>query len=804
MKIPLSWLQDFVDLSDLSIQDLSDKLTFSGIEVEGIETSAPALDEHFVVAQIRACLPHPDSDHLHVCTVFDGQQEWQVVCGAPNARTGLTTAFAKVGAVIPDGGFKIKKAKLRGVESFGMLCSKRELKVDGDHEGIWELDDSLHPGTLLQTILPKGETVFDLEITWNRPDCLSVRGIAREFAALLGRPLRQPEIDFPEGEVPVETLAAVRVEATDLCPRYTARIITGFNHRAPTPPWMQARLEQAGMRSLGLAVDVTNYVMLECGQPLHAFDYTTLADHTIVIRRAADGEQIKTLDGVGRKLDASMLLIADANRPVAVAGVMGGEETEITSETGAILIESALFDAPSIKRTATALGLASEASRRYERGVDPDLADWASRRAVHLLQKYGGGTVAKGLIDVDNRDTTPVQITLPFSRVDEVIGIAIPHEKVLGILSSLGLVLANQSPTEATFTIPSWRLDLTRPADLIEEVARINGLDAIPDRLPSIPVVSTLSDKSFKAKRFLRNVLIGSGLTEAMHYSFLSEQELDAFDPRDCQMRLVLPNPVSSEYGVMRPSLLPQMIGSLGRNASRQIECCGLFETGRVFGACKGHTFEEERLAIGLIGPFGRSALDRRRPVSNDEGLLWIKGILDRLAVATHAPALTYKNIDHPAMEPGFAAEVFLGKQRLGLIGAVSAVIRHKFRLTSVMVLAEIKPAALLSTLDAVKPIVAPPLFPAVKRDLALVAPDTVPHAAILDAIRRKAPKELTRIELFDIFLPKEMKKGFRSLAYSLYFQAPDRTLKDEEVRAAVSTIVATVKDVLGIEVREN
>ena len=384
MKIPVSWLNEYVDVSDLSPKALSDKLTFSGVEVEGIETSGPALDEHFVVGEVLTCEPHPDSDHMHVCTVSVGNGETLgIVCGAPNCRAGIKVAVAKIGATIPDGGFKIKAAKLRGIPSNGMLCSGKELTLSDDHSGIMELDAAAVPGTPLADVLPKGETVFDLEITWNRSDCLSVIGIAREFAALLGRPLRKPDVSFEENGPDVNTLAKVVVETPD-CPRYTARVLTGVKD-GPSPDWMAKRLEQCGVRSLGLIVDVTNYVMLECGQPLHAFNHTRLANSTIIVRQARDGEKIKTLDGVDRALDPTMCVIADANAPVAVAGVMGGAESEIENATDTVLVESALFQAPSIKRTATALGLHSESSHRFERSVDPDVADWASRRAVSLL-----------------------------------------------------------------------------------------------------------------------------------------------------------------------------------------------------------------------------------------------------------------------------------------------------------------------------------------------------------------------------------------------------------------------------------
>lgn len=804
MKVPLNWLREYVDLSDQSVEDVAALLTFSGVEVEGIETSGAVLNELFVVGEIIACDAHPSSDHLHVCKVSDGKEEFQVVCGAPNARQGLKAPFAKVGAVVPNGGFAIKKAKLRGVESFGMLCSTSELCVPGgDHDGIWEIDAAVETGTPVSALVPEAEVIFDLEITWNRPDCLSIIGIARELAALLRRPLLLPAVDFEENGNHVDTLAAVKVEAPELCPRYTARVATGLNREAASPEWMVRRLEQCGMRSLGLAVDVTNYVMLECGQPLHAFDHTRLADSTIIVRRAKENEKIVTLDGVERKLDPSMLVIADAAKPSAIAGIMGGAESEIESDTGIVLLESALFTAPSTKYTATRLGLASESSRRFERGVDPDLADWASRRAISLLASLGGCTVCKGMIDVDNRDTTPCRIALSYRRVSDITGIAVSPDTVKDILTSLGLTIFEDSDTGAIFEIPSWRIDLTREADLIEEVVRMNGLDKIPDRLPTLAAVSTLDDSPFRAKTACRHTLLSLGFTEAMHYSFLSAQELEAFDPRP-ENRLALPNPVSAEYAVMRDSLLPQLAASLGRNASRQVEQCALFEIGRVFAVNeKGRPCEEERISLGMMGPFGRSPVNRRAPVSNEEALLWLKGAIEAFAERLHAGRLTFSLTEHPAMESGFAVEIMIGRNRIGVMGAVSAEKRHQWRLTSPMVLAELSLSALTTGLDRVPRVKPVPQYPAIRRDIAFIAPAALSHERIVQTIRKKAPAELTAITLFDIFTSKTIGSGKRSLGYTLEFRSAERTLTDDEINAAFTAIIQALKEELGVDVRE-
>lgn len=802
MKVPVSWLSEYVDVSDLSVKELADKLTFSGVEVEGIDEVGAVLDDLFVVGEVLTCEAHPNSDHLHVCKVTDGAQELQIVCGAPNCRAGLKVPLAKIGAVVPGGGFAIKQAKLRGVASFGMLCSQRELKLSEEHAGLMVLDPSLKPGTTMRDVLPPPETVLDLEITWNRPDCLSIIGIAREFAAVLRRPLRLPSVVFPECGEPVEGYVKVVLEDAVKCPRYTARVMTGVRDGA-SPEWLRRRLELCGVRPISLTVDVTNYVMLEYGQPLHAFDYRKLASRTIIVRCARPGETLTTLDGVARVLDESMLVIADALAPSAVAGIMGGAGSEITSGTEHVLLESALFDPASTKFTATKLGLSSESSRRFERGVDPDLADLASRRAVALLVEYGQAVVAKGVIDVDRRGFKHGEVSLRFQRARAVIGVSLPPDEMVEILTWLGLAVVKRDAESATFRIPSFRLDLALEADLIEEIARIHGLEAIPDRIPDLTSVSALDDRPFYLRARCRQVLLGLGFSEAMHYSFLSAQELNGFDRREEGRRAVLPNPVSADYGVLRDSLLPQLVGSLGRNASRQVESAGLFEMGRVFSLdADGEPCEDERVSLGLIGPFGRSAVDRRRAVSNEEALLWLKGAVETLAQALHAGVPTFARCEHPAMEAGWAVEIGINGETVGRMGLVSTALRHHWRMTAPMPVAELRLAPLLKagTQAAVKPV---PQFPAVRRDIAFVADSSVRHCDAVAAIRKAAPAELTGIDLFDIFQSKEIGKGKRSLGYALAFRSPDRTLTDQEVNEAFAKIIQSLKSELNVEVRE-
>lgn len=802
MKVPLSWLKEYVDLGDLTVRALSDMLTFSGVEVESVTTKGHDY-AGFVVGEVRSCETHPNADRLRLCRVFDGTKEWAIVCGAPNVAVGQKVCLAQIGAVLPDG-TKLKKAKIRGVESFGMLCAADELGLSSDHAGLLVLDSAQPAGRPLAEVLPPPETVFDLEITWNRPDCLSIIGIAREFAALLRRPVRLPDVTFVENGLPVEQLACVRVEEAVNCQRYTARVLTGIKD-GPAPAWLARRLELCGVRPISLIVDVTNYVMLECGQPLHAFDYTKLTEHTIVVRQATSGEALTTLDGVARTLDDEALVIADPGKAVAVAGVMGGAGSEIASgATDTVLLESALFAPSSIKRTATRLALRTESSHRYERGVDLDLADWASRRATALLVQHGGATAARGVLDVDHRPAGVREVEMRFRRAREIIGVSLPVAEMVAILTALGFGVVHQSDAGAIFSVPSWRMDIELEADLIEEVARVYGLAAIPDMPPQTVTIPDADDALVRAHGLCRRTLLGFGFTEAMHYSFLAAAELDGFDRRQAvAWRVVLPNPVSADYAVLRNTLLPQLTAALGRNASRQVDTPALFEMGRVFYRDGRATpCEETRLAIGFCGPLGRAPLDRRRAVTNEEAALWLKGAIVSLAATLHAGKIELRPSEHPAMEAGWATEILLDGEMIGQLGLISAALRHHWRLTTPMAVAELRVEPLLTNVGRLPALQALPAFPAVRRDVAFVAPRTIRHADVLATVHGAAPAELTRVELFDIFQGKEIGLERRSMAYALEFQSPDRTLTDDEVNTAFSKIIAALQRELHVEVR--
>ncbi|MGI5869498.1 MAG: phenylalanine--tRNA ligase subunit beta [Kiritimatiellia bacterium] len=801
MKLPVSWLSDYIDIADLSVQELAERITFAGIEIEGIEQVGPCFD-NIVAGEVRACAPHPDSDHLHVARVFDGDAETQVVCGAPNCRAGIVVPFARIGAVMADG-TAIKKGKLRGVESFGMLCSGRELGLSGDHEGILEMDPATKPGTPLAEIYGEAETVFDVEITWNRPDCLSIIGIAREFAAILGRPLKMPAIDFPVSGRKAADLCSVTVHNPAQCPHYLARVLTHVE-RLPSPDWMRRRLELCGMRSIDVVVDVSNYVMLECGQPLHTFDYDQVADHAIHVRNATDGEKIKTLDDVERALDADTLLIADTAGPLAIAGVMGGEGSEIRPETRAVLLESASFAAPSVKRTATALGMRTESSHRFERGVDPFLTDWASRRACALLVRHANGVVAEGVVEADARPKEKTRVTLRFRRACEVIGLDIPADRQVAILASLGFALESSTDATATFAVPTCRVDVDCEADLIEEVARMSGLDALPDVLPATTIVPDADDSPARAASACRHTLVALGFSEIMNYSFTAPATLDALTPSAAGRRVVLPNPVSADNSVLRDSLVPQMVETMGGNNAHGNATAALFEMGRVFFKdAKGAIAEEDRVCVGVMGFAGRSGLDSARAVEPSESALWLKGALEALLARLHAPQMRLEPVAAEGFEPGFAARIIIAGREAGVIGLVAGALRRHWRIASPLVVAEIRRDAILGNVFKVVAARDVPAFPATTRDIALVAGDGVTHEQILKTIRKAAPPELEDVRLFDIFKGRSLGAGKTSLAYSLTYRAAGRTLTDEEANAFHNKIKDALKAALALEIRE-
>lgn len=799
MKCPLSWLKELVPFED-TVEGLADQLTFSGVEVEGIETIGSDFT-NMVVGEIRVVSRHPNADRLTCCTVFDGTEEYPVVCGAPNVREGMKSAFARTGAVLP-GGFKLKKAKIRGEVSKGMLCAEDELGLSEEHEGIVELADHWPAGTPLSEVYGPPETVLDLEITPNRPDCLSMLGLAREVAALYGSSVRRPETTLKEeGDEEVSTHIEVSLDDPVGCPRYTARIIRGIR-QAPSPDWMQQRLTHCGIRPINNVVDITNYVMLECGQPLHAFDLHLLEHARIVVRRPAEAETLSTLDGIERPLTPDTLLIADGERPVALAGVMGGAGSEIRDETTEVLLESACFDPDDIRRTSRRLGLSTDSSYRFERGVDIEAVEMSSRRAAALLEQLAGGRVSRGVVDAYPAPRTARTVCCRWNKLNRLLGYTITPERALELFQGLDLELEQQDEDGCTLRIPSFRDDLQREVDLVEEIARMNGLDQIPSPAPTGRIVPEADDSEVRAFHTLQRRLVGLGLRQTMNYSLVTGEQLAPFDGLLPENRIALPNPISAEQAVLRTSLLPQMLESLGRNRSRQIQTAALFETGRMYRVEQGERREQEVLSVGLMGPVNRSPFDLRTELNDEEMFLTAKGLLEQLFVAQGVDDVHFEPADLCWCEPGTGAHIRIDQETAGEIGLVNEALRHSWRLSEPVPMAQVATDVLLKNSHVTPAYQLIPAYPPVARDVALVVPTGVHHAEILAAIRTAAPKELEKVEIFDRFTNESIGADKKSLAYSLSYRASDRSLTDEEANAFHERVKKALVEELGAELR--
>ena len=801
MKVPVSWLREYVKW-DAPLEEVVDGLTFAGIEVEAVETVGGGLDG-VVVGEVARVEPHPGADRLRLCTVRTGAGEIRVVCGAPNVEVGGKYPFAPVGVTLPNG-LTLKKAKIRGEVSEGMLCAPDELGLSDDHQGLLVLDTQAPAGTPLTDVLGPPETVLDLEITPNRPDCLSILGIARDLAALRGAALLPPEVQLRESGDPVEQLASVEVRDPSACPRYTARVLHNVKV-GPSPAWMQRRLTLAGIRPINNVVDITNYVMLETGHPLHAFDQSLLQQGRIIVRRAAEGEALCTLDGVERRLEPDMLVIADAQRPVAVAGVMGGAGSEIHDETSTVLLESACFDPPRIRSTARRLGLSTESSYRFERGVNIEGVEWAGRRAAALMADLAGASAAPGVIDAYPAPPTPRRIHCRYPRLRALIGLDVPTPEIVRRFHALELVVTESDDDGCTLEIPTFRGDLTREVDLIEEIARLHGLENIPAPPPRAELVPGAQDHIVQRIDTLRDRLVGLGLREIMNYSTLAPALLDPFDPNGADHRVTLPNPISQDHSVLRSSLIPHMVESLARNHARQIPQAAFFEIGRTYLREHNRPYrEEDRLAIGLLGPVGRSGLQSRQPIRPEEMFFWIKGLWEALAQAQGLTDFSLQPEDHPPLAPGLSATLLHDQKPSGRLGILRASLAAPWRLSQPLGLCELPLHALLPPDHHPFSLSHVPPYPAISRDAAMVVHPDVTHHLILSVIRQAAPKELESIQLFDIFEGKQIGEGKRSLAYSFSYRSADRTLTDQEANHFHDQVKGALRRELGAEIRDH
>ena len=838
MKVTLNWLKQYVDFN-WSPEELTERLTLLGIEVEGVQKLGGEFDG-IVVAQVITRDKHPNADKLSLCRVNDGNGERQIVCGAQNFMAGDKVPLILPGAFLPPKPgdkepFSIKVGKIRGVESHGMMCSPKELGLADDADGLLILRDDAAVGQAFAEYLGRSgsDVVFDLEITPNRPDLNSVLGIAREIAAVTGNPLRVPALNHELASgAPVADLVAVRIDDAGRCPRYTARLLRGVKV-GPSPDWLRGALEKVGVRSINNVVDVTNYVMLECGQPLHAFDFHLIAPGaagkpTIVVRPASDEEKFRTLDDGEHTLTTEALLIADEQKAIALAGVMGGSNTGINEQTSDVLLESACFSAANIRRTSKALGLRTDASYRFERGADIGCCDWASRRAADLIVQTAGGSLVSGVVDAFPRLPEPKVIRLRHQRTTDLLGMEIAPGLQNQLLANLGLEPLDASAAGSgrvafvdaglgrvavpqrealppdggaitAFRVPTWRVDLKREIDLIEEIARLFGVEQLPATPPRGALGSNAFDSIYDQHTEVRRFLTGMGLSEAQGQTLIGEAAAVQVAPRNAVVALA--NPLSSDMNALRPSLLPGLLETLRHNAHRKEHDVALFEIGRVFRLREGRPTESRSVAVALTGARHPAFWTGGNPVADASDL---KGVVEELLERLGLRGVVFQRRAEPAGIFVESAEVKLGgKFLLGELGQVSPLLGRKLDLRDPVFLAEFNLDELLLRRPPPGGFRPLPAFPAIARDVALVVPETVTNEQVLQVVKRVRAEFLEQVELFDVFRGQSIAAGTKSVAYAFTYRHAERTLKDDEVTASHAKVIAALRGELGATIRD-
>jgi len=804
MRVSLEWLAEYVDLVK-SPEELAELLTNSGTAVDGIERLGGEYED-FIVGRVVEVRRHPSADRLSLCRVDLGSEVVDIVCGAPNVRVGISSPVATPGTRLPDGTV-ITEAAIRGVNSRGMLLSERELGISEEAAGIMVLEKEPAAGESLAAALNMLDTVLDLEITPNRPDCLCMLGVAREVAALTGQTLRRPAFNLDEDGTPAEQEVRIEIKDSDLCSRYVARVIDRVGI-ATSPWWMRRRLQAAGVRPISNVVDVTNYVMLELGQPLHAFDFDLITGGHIIVRRAAEGERMTTLDGIERALSHDDLLICDPSGPIALAGVMGGEHTEVGETTVKVLLESAHFDPANTMRTARIQDLPSEASYRFERGVDPNGCVYAADRAAYLMHILAEGIVGTGAVDVCARKIDPARLGIRVKRTSALIGASIESDDAASLLRSIELeVLEIHDDGEETtidVEVPTFRPDLEREIDLVEEVARLYGYDRIPATLPlSSHNVGSLTREQ-RTRREISSIMVGMGLQEAITSAFISPRWLDMLDPDRVYLpseAAVLRNPISEETSVMRPSLLPGLLGSACFNLNRRVMDIHLFETGRVFVPVDGEKLPAEPLKLGcvLAGGWLPKQWDRE---AEEVDFFICKGVLEGLMRSLHIDGWSLRREGLSFLHPAQSCVAVIGDERAGFLGLLHPRIAAEMDLPENTCVMELDMETIVTAAMTIMPYEEIPRFPSIQLDLAVVVAEDVDSLDVEEAIREAGGDLLREVRLFDLYRGEQLDEGEKSLAYGLSFYALDRTLKDKEARSAYEDIVKALGERFGARLR--
>jgi len=797
MRVSLKWLKDYVDI-DVPAAELAHEMTMLGLEIESVEELGQDVQSVFV-GKILAIEPHPDADKIVVCqTDVGGEAPLQICCGATNMKVGDKVPTAVVGASLP-GGFQIGKRKMRGVESQGMMCAAAELGLSGDSEGLLILDEDAPLGADIKAVLGLDDVVLEIEVTPNRADWASMIGVARELAARFEKTLRIPEVKVIEGGAPAADKVSVTVEDPENCPRYMGRFFSNVKV-GPSPEWLCEYLVAAGQRPINNIVDITNFVLLETGQPLHAFDYDKLAGHRIAVRRASAGEPINTLDGVTRKLDADMLVIADGETPQCVAGVMGGADSEVGEATTSLFLESAFFRPASVRKTSRTLGLISESSQRFQRGADPEMAAYALERAAQLIQELAGAEVAAGVIDIYPEPFVPREVTLRYHRTHRLLGVDVAPEVQRALLQRLGFALVRHDDAEVLVRVPLRRHDVSMEADLIEEIARLYSFDNIPVSLPRARPCEKVFAPGEKRIRALRHFLVGLGLTELYNWSFSNPDEVErAALPEDFRDMVCLQNPLSEKQATMRSSLIPALLGNAARNINYGVTAVRGFELGPVYRpAGEELPTQANRLCIVLAGHIEAAHWSH---AARDADFYDLKGLVESV-LAHFGLAGRFDVSDWQTFQNGQRATVSIGKNVIGNLGRVAGSVARSFACDRPIYLAELDLDALLAQPVSAAQFQSVPTFPPSARDLAVVVDAAVPAGELREKAAQAGGQLLRSVEIFDIFEGDQVGAGKKSVALNLVFQSDERTLTDQDTQKAFDKVLKRLKHDYKAELR--
>lgn len=817
MLASLEWLKQYVDIN-ISTAELCDKITRVGLEVDTVTQLGQGL-EGVVTGKVMEISRHPNSDHLWVCMMDYGQggDPVQILTGAQNVHQYDIVPVAKVGAVLPPSGrnpegMKLKKAKMRGLDSFGMLCSADELGIDSklllpeQRNGIFILPPDTPVGEDIKKVLGLDDTVIDIDLTSNRADCFSILGLAREISAITDCPLKPPAMDVAEAAGgKASDYVHIKIDAPELCSRFSTRVLKDIKI-APSPEWMQNRLRACGVRPISNVVDVTNYVMLELGQPMHAYDADKVAGRTLIVRRAAEGEKLITLDDKERILNPSMITIGDAEKAAGLGGVMGGLLTEVTSETKNVILEAASFHGPSIRRTSRALGLRSEASGRFERGVDTICTHNALNRAAHLLEQMGACETFSGIVEAYPEEVKPAVIKTTAAKINGRIGFAISREEIVAILQKLGFGVAEQGE-ELVITAPSWRRDIECDADISEEVARMHGYDYIESHQPELKITQGTQSVLDDVKDAVQDYMTAAGLNEMMTYSFIKATAFDKMllpqDDKRCSC-IELLNPITDAFSVMRTTMLPSALQTASFNLRNHNGSVALFEVGRVFlpKALPLAEAPEERPVLTAVISGRREALNWCASKENVD-FYDMKGLVEGLLAALQVKDYTLARSAEPYLHPGKSCDILLDGKVIGSFGEVHPTAQENFELDQTVYVLEMAIEPLIAGATAVPKYQRLPKYPAMSRDIAVVVPQDVSNAEIESVIRANAGELLRAVRVFDIYTGKQVAAGCKSMAFNLTYQADDRTLTDAEVDASMQQVIAQVAETYKAKLRD-